>query len=82
MLFPQGTRCKDLKFDDFKNGAPFLAIKAGVPIVPVGISGRFKLRGELKMAFGEPIYPEGYSMTDDTLAKKLYDDIKELVENG
>lgn len=82
VLFPQGTRCKDLKFDDFKNGAPFLAIKAGVPIVPLGISGRFRFRGKLKMKFGQPIYPEGYTMSDDALAQKLYDDIKGLVENG
>ena len=82
VLFPQGTRCKDLKFDDFKNGAPFLAIKTGVPIIPVGISGKFKLRGGLKLKFGKPIYPEGYSTTDDALAQRLYNEIKDWVENG
>ena len=82
VLFPQGTRCKDLKFEDFKNGAPFMSVKTGLPIVPVGISGKFKLGGGLKMKFGEPIYPEGYSLSDDMLAKRLYNDIKDLVENG
>lgn len=82
VLFPQGTRCKDLKFEDFKNGAPFMAVKTGVPIIPVGISGKFKLCGGLEMRFGKPIYPDGYSINDDTLAKELYINIKGLVENG
>ena len=81
-LFPQGTRCKDLKFEDFKNGAPFMAIKTGVPIIPVGISGKFKLGGGLEMSFGKPIYPDGYSLSDDALAKELYKNIEELVNNG
>lgn len=82
VLFPQGTRCKDLKFEDFKNGAPFMAIKTGVPIIPVGISGKFKLGGGLEMSFGKPIYPDGYSLSDDALAKELYKNIEELVNNG
>ena len=81
VIFPQGTRCKEMKFDDFKNGAPFLAIKCNVPIIPVGISGRFKMRGGLKMKFGNPIYPEGYSTADDALAQKLYKSIESLIEN-
>lgn len=82
VIFPQGTRCTDLKFEDFKNGAPFLSVKTGVPIVPVGISGKYRPGGGLKMAFGKPIYPEGYSLTDDELAKELYKNIESLVENG
>ena len=82
VLFPQGTRCKDLKFEDFKNGAPFMAIKTGTPIIPVGISGKFKFHGGLKMSFGKPIYPDGYSLNDDALAKELYKNIEELVNNG
>ncbi len=82
VLFPQGTRCKDLKFEDFKNGAPFMAIKTGTPIIPVGISGKFKFRGGLEMRFGKPIYPDGYNLNDDALAKELYKSIEELVNNG
>lgn len=82
VLFPQGTRCKELRFEDFKNGAPFMSIKANVPIIPVGISGKFKLGGGLKLKFGKPIYPEGYSLSDDALAKELYKNIEGLVENG
>ncbi len=81
VLFPQGTRCKELKFEDFKNGAPFMAMKTGVPIVPVGISGKFKLRGGLRLKFGKPIYPEGYTIKDDALAQELYKNIESLVEN-
>ena len=82
VLFPQGTRCKELKFEDFKNGAPFMSVKTGVPIIPVGISGKYKVRGGLKLKFGKPIYPEGYSLTDDALAQELYKKIEGLVNNG
>ena len=81
VLFPQGTRCKDLKFEDFKNGAPFMAIKTGVPIIPLGISGKYKVRGGLKLSFGKPIYP-GDSGDDQTLAHTLYNSIESLVNNG
>lgn len=81
VLFPQGTRCKDLKYDDFKNGASFMAIKSKVPIVPLGISGKFKFRGGLKLKFGKPIDVSGYSITDEALAQKLYRNIEGLVKD-
>jgi len=38
VLFPEGGRSPD-GLRDFKEGAAYLAIKAGVPAVPVGITG-------------------------------------------
>lgn len=38
LLFPEGGRSSD-GLRDFKEGAAYLAIKAGVPIVPIGITG-------------------------------------------
>ncbi len=82
VLFPQGTRCKDLKFEDFKNGAPFMAVKTGVPIIPLGISGKYKMCGGLRLAFGEPVYPEKCDGDEQLLAQKLYESIEGLVNNG
>ncbi|MEE1043417.1 MAG: lysophospholipid acyltransferase family protein [Clostridia bacterium] len=57
-LFPEGTRfCKHL--DDVKSGALLFAIKAQVPIVPVGISNIHPFKGT-KIVFGKPIYYDEY----------------------
>lgn len=57
-LFPEGTRsCKHL--EDVKSGALLFAIKAQVPIVPVGISNIRHFKGT-KVVFGKPIYYDEY----------------------
>lgn len=39
MIFPEGTRSRDLRIGFFKRGAFQLAVEAGVPILPVLIDG-------------------------------------------
>lgn len=39
MVFPEGTRSKDGKLKPFKKGGFMIAVRAGVPILPVRISG-------------------------------------------
>jgi len=39
LVFPEGTRSKDLKLHAFKPGAAGLAVSVGVPIVPVALIG-------------------------------------------
>lgn len=39
MVFPEGTRSKDGKLKPFKKGGFLIAVRAGVPILPVRISG-------------------------------------------
>jgi 1-acyl-sn-glycerol-3-phosphate acyltransferase len=39
IIFPEGTRSVDGSISEFKEGAFYLAIKAGVPVIPVKISG-------------------------------------------
>jgi 1-acyl-sn-glycerol-3-phosphate acyltransferase len=39
IVFPEGTRSRDGRTGDFHRGAARLAAAAGVPLVPVGISG-------------------------------------------
>lgn len=64
VLFPEGTRSADGRLQPFKKGAFVLAIKTGVPIVPVGISGSrevmpkgsFRIRpGEIRIRVGAPL---------------------------
>lgn len=64
MTFPEGTRSRDGEIKDFKQGLFHLAIKSGVPIVPVSIIGSGRLMpkrslrikpGPIKMIIGKPI---------------------------
>jgi len=43
ILFPEGTRSRDGRLAPFKKGAFHLALRAGVPVVPVAISGTGKV---------------------------------------
>jgi len=69
-VFPEGTRTPDGRLQDFKSGAFKIAVRAGVPIVPVSIRGTFKLLpkttlaprpGRVDVIIGEPIETAGYS---------------------
>jgi 1-acyl-sn-glycerol-3-phosphate acyltransferase len=39
MIFPEGTRSRTMELLPFKDGAFRLAIEAGVPILPLAVSG-------------------------------------------
>ena len=54
-IFPEGTRRGLAKNQKVKNGAAFMAMRAGVPVVPVGISGTFKPFSKFYITYGEPI---------------------------
>jgi len=44
IIFPEGTRSKDGRLLPFKKGGFSLALRSGVPIVPVGIQGTNRLQ--------------------------------------
>jgi 1-acyl-sn-glycerol-3-phosphate acyltransferase len=67
--FPEGTRTPDGRLQDFKPGMFKIALKAGVPIVPVTIRGAFALLpkttlaprpGRVEVFIGEPIPTVGF----------------------
>jgi 1-acyl-sn-glycerol-3-phosphate acyltransferase len=70
VVYPEGTRSRDGRMLPFKKGAFMMAIDAGVPIVPVTVSGATKImpKAEVKVfpstvriTVHEPISTEGYS---------------------
>jgi len=43
LIYPEGTRSPDGRLQEFKKGAVVMAIKAGVPIVPIACSGAHRV---------------------------------------
>lgn len=68
VLFPEGTRRSGLVVQPLLDGAAYLALRAGVPIVPVGIGGTerrmprgsaFPRPGRVKIVIGPPLAAGG-----------------------
>ncbi len=73
VVFPEGGRTPDGEIKGFMSGAFYMAIKAGVPVVPVAIVGTFEVLrmwsyiirpGKLQLMIGQPIPTEGYTTKD------------------
>jgi 1-acyl-sn-glycerol-3-phosphate acyltransferase len=89
IIFPEGTRTKDGKMQDFKAGAMVLAIKSGVDIVPVAIKGTYEILpkgkllinpGNVSIRVGNPITTKNYTSKDKHgLAKVLQEDVAKLL---
>lgn len=83
LIYPEGTRSPDGRLQTFKKGAVVMAIKAGVPIVPVACSGAHKVMrkrslkiypGEILVEFLEPIDASKYSFDErDALNDRVHD---------
>lgn len=57
LLFPQGTRVKEGEAGDAKTGAAMLALRTGVPIVPIWMPAKKRWFRPTPVVFGEPYYP-------------------------
>jgi 1-acyl-sn-glycerol-3-phosphate acyltransferase len=83
LIYPEGTRSQDGRLQTFKKGAVVMAIKAGVPIVPVVCSGAHRVMrkrslrlhpGEIVVEFLEPIDSSRYSFEErDELNDRVHD---------
>jgi 1-acyl-sn-glycerol-3-phosphate acyltransferase len=81
LIYPEGTRSPDGRLQRFKKGAVVMAIKAGVPIVPIACSGAQKIMGkrsmvirpgEILVEFLEPIDASKYSLEErETLNERI-----------
>jgi len=81
LIYPEGTRSPDGRLQEFKRGAVVMAIKAGVPIVPMICAGAqkvmekrsFVLRpGVITVEFLEPIDASAYTFEQrDELNRRI-----------
>ena len=84
VLFPEGTRSRDGRLAAFKRGSFHLAIEAGVPIVPVAISGTYDVvrprsivvrPGVVSVTFAPPVDVTAFGGDIDALMAKVRSEI-------
>ncbi len=89
MIFPEGTRGNGAEMLPFKSGGFHLAAQAGVPILPVSVSGsaaitpKGSLRiesGVIRIRYGTPIETAGRDGEADRQALK--DEVRAAIEAG
>ena len=73
VIFPEGARSFDGAMQPFMNGGFNLAIRAGVPIVPITIHGTWEImprttkrvkKGNIRVVIDQPIETKGCTMKD------------------
>jgi 1-acyl-sn-glycerol-3-phosphate acyltransferase len=85
LIYPEGTRSPDGRLQKFKKGAVVMAIKAGVPIVPVACSGAHRVMekrslvmhpGEILVEFLNPIDSTTFTLEQrEDLNQRLHDEL-------
>jgi 1-acyl-sn-glycerol-3-phosphate acyltransferase len=88
LLFPEGGRAPE-GLREFKEGAAYIAIKAGVPIVPVAIVGMRALlpmgsihlrSGRVTVRIADPVPTAGLKLSDrEALTQRMYADIARML---
>ena len=73
VIFPEETRTREGELLAFKRGAAHLAVKAGLPLLPIGLAGTFRVLprgsweirpGPVRVSVGEPIDVLGRTLRD------------------
>lgn len=73
IVFPEGGRTRTGELRDFKDGAAYIAIRAGVPLVPMALKGSRTIlpfgsgtprSGVIEMRIGDPIPTAGLKLHD------------------
>lgn len=85
LIYPEGTRSPDGRLQEFKKGTAVMAIKSGVPLVPVACVGAHRIMkkrslkiypGEIFVEFLAPIDSTQYTLEQrDQLNQRLHDEL-------
>jgi 1-acyl-sn-glycerol-3-phosphate acyltransferase len=85
LIYPEGTRSPDGRLQDFKKGTAVVAIKAGVPLVPIACSNAHRIMkkrelkiypGDILVEFLSPIDSSQYTLEQrEALSQRLHDEL-------
>jgi 1-acyl-sn-glycerol-3-phosphate acyltransferase len=84
IIFPEGTRTPSGRMQAGKNGVAVLAVKARVPVVPVGIEGTFEVfrkgrkiphLGRIIVRYGKPLYFDDAEANEETVNRAKLDEV-------
>ncbi len=64
-IFPQGTRSRDNTRTPMLTGASMIALRCGVPVIPVYIDGPYRLFRKTEVRFGKPLDLSGFGRRCD-----------------
>jgi 1-acyl-sn-glycerol-3-phosphate acyltransferase len=88
-VYPEGTRSRDGRLYRGRTGIGWLALHAGVPVVPVGLTGTDRVQpigatvpriARVGVRFGEPVLPSAYAGLSPAIARRrLTDDVMDAV---
>ncbi len=88
-IYPEGTRSRDGRLYRGRTGVAWLALHAGVPVVPVGLIGtqdiqpvgaRFPKLAKVTVRFGTPIGVEAYQgLPAGKARRQLTDDVMDAI---
>jgi len=93
VLFPEGTRTPDGKLGPFKRGGFLLAMKSGVPMLPVAIRGTYQLLsrhdkkvrpGRVEVIIGTPIEekPDATRAEEQAIQAEAREQLLRMLETG
>ena len=92
MLFPEGGRSKDGALQDFIEGAAYIAVKAGVPVIPIAMTGTREvlpmgslqiMSGIVELRIGDPIPTANMTMQDRAnLTQTMHDRVADLLRSA
>jgi len=90
IILPEGHRTLDGNLGSFKKLPFHLAKQAGIPVIPIGLSGLFQLKNKgswlirprpVKIKFGQAILPEKIqSLSTEELRDYVRERIQDLIE--
>lgn len=88
LAFPEGTRSRTGRLQPFKKGVFVMAIKAGVPVVPISVSGANKIMrpgdfkiypGTVRITIHDPVATAKCNITDRA---KIAAQVREAIMDG
>jgi len=88
LAFPEGTRSPDGRLQPFKKGVFVMAINAQAPIIPISLSGSYRImlrdkwaihRGVVRIAFHEPVPTAGSTMDD---RPRIMERVRQAIVSG